>query len=143
MSSTSAHEDNPFENALSQLKLACDELGISRDIYEYISHPQRIVIVNCPVKMDNGSVQVFEGFRVLHSNVRGPGKGGIRYSPQVNMDEVKALAMWMTWKCAVVNLPLGGAKGGINVDPTKLSQKELEGLTRRYTSQIIDVIGPE
>ncbi len=140
---TKSNETNPFKNALSQLRLACDELGVSEDVFEYISHPQRIVVVNCPVKMDDGSVKVFEGFRVLHSNVRGPGKGGIRYATQVDMDEVKALAMWMTWKCAVVDLPLGGAKGGIKVDPTKLSQTELEKLTRRYTSEIIDVIGPD
>jgi glutamate dehydrogenase (NAD(P)+) len=103
----------------------------------------RIVEVNCPVIMDNGSVQIFEGYRVLHNNVRGPGKGGIRYSPAVDLDEVKALAMWMTWKCSTVDLPYGGAKGGITCDPTKLSERELERLTRRFTSSIIEIIGPE
>jgi glutamate dehydrogenase (NAD(P)+) len=138
-----ATESSAFNNAVVQLKQACDYLGISKDIFSFMSQPARIVMVNCPVVMDDGSVQVFEGYRVLHSNVRGPGKGGIRYSPNVDMDEVKALAMWMTWKCAVVDLPLGGAKGGITCDPAKMSAKELERLTRRFTSAIIDVIGPD
>jgi glutamate dehydrogenase (NAD(P)+) len=134
---------SPFENAVAQLKQACDYMGINQDIFKFLSQPMRIVQVNCPVIMDDGRVEVFEGFRVLHNNVRGPGKGGIRYAPTVDMDEVMALAMWMSWKCAVVNLPYGGAKGGICVDPSKLSPKELERLTRRFTSAIIDVIGPE
>jgi glutamate dehydrogenase (NAD(P)+) len=143
-SSTSKHASaSPYENAVTQLKQACDYLKINDDIFKFLSKPQRVVIVNCPVVMDDGSVQIFEGFRILHSNVRGPGKGGIRYSLAVDMDEVTALAMWMTWKCSVVNLPLGGAKGGIKVDPAKLSPKELERLTRRFTSAIIDVIGPD
>ena len=134
---------NPYINAVTQLKTAIDYLGMSEDIFEYLSKPMRIVRVNCPIMMDDNSLQVFEGFRILHSNIRGPGKGGIRYSPQVDMDEVKALAMWMTWKTAVVNLPLGGAKGGITVDSRALSKKEVEKLTRRFTASIIDVIGPD
>ena len=134
---------NPWENALKQLKNACDYLNLNDDLYQYLSHPQRIVLVNCPVKMDNGSLKMFEGFRILHSNARGPGKGGIRYAPNVNMDEVKALSMWMTWKCATVGIPLGGAKGGVTCNPREMSEKELERLTRRYTQSIINVIGPE
>jgi glutamate dehydrogenase (NAD(P)+) len=137
------HKGTPFENAVTQLKEACDYLKIKDSVFKYLSKPMRIVEVNCPVIMDNGSVQIFEGYRVLHNNVRGPGKGGIRYSPAVDLDEVKALAMWMTWKCSTVDLPYGGAKGGITVDPTKLSERELERLTRRFTSSIIDIIGPD
>ncbi|MCF2141265.1 MAG: Glu/Leu/Phe/Val dehydrogenase [Candidatus Lokiarchaeota archaeon] len=136
-------ETNPFQNALKQLRLACDAMGINEDIYTYLSHPTRMVQVAVPVRMDNGHLKVFEGFRVLHNSARGPGKGGIRYAPNVDMDEVKALAMWMTWKCACVGIPYGGAKGGVRVDPRKLSQAELERLTRRFTANIINVIGPE
>ncbi|MBN2155863.1 MAG: Glu/Leu/Phe/Val dehydrogenase [Candidatus Lokiarchaeota archaeon] len=134
---------SPFTNALEQLRLACDYLGVEENIYNFLSNPQQIVSVSIPVRMDNGKIEVFEGYRVLHSNARGPGKGGIRYDSKVDMDEVMALAMWMTWKCAVVNLPLGGAKGGVTCDPTKLSPREVEKLTRRFTSSIIEVIGPQ
>jgi glutamate dehydrogenase (NAD(P)+) len=136
-------QNSPFSNAITQLKQGCDYLNFSDDIFKFLSKPMRIVSVSCPIIMDDGNLEVFEGYRVLHSNSRGPGKGGIRYAPQVDQDEVKALAMWMTWKCSVVDLPLGGAKGGITCDPTKLSEKELEKLTRRFTASIIDVIGPE
>ncbi len=136
-------ESNPFENALKQLRLACDAMGIDNDIYNYLKHPTRTVQVAIPIKMDDGHLEVFEGFRVLHSAARGPGKGGMRYSLAVNMDEVKALAMWMTWKTACVGIPYGGAKGGVRVDPRKLSVAELERLTRRFTANIINVIGPE
>jgi len=138
-----SNESNPFQNALKQLRQACTAMGISEDIYQFLSHPQRTVQVSIPVKMDDGRLEIYEGFRVLHSSARGPGKGGIRYAPEVNMDEVKALAMWMTFKCACVGLPYGGAKGGVAVDPTKLSLGELERLTRRFTANIINVIGPE
>ncbi|MHA1746393.1 MAG: Glu/Leu/Phe/Val family dehydrogenase [Promethearchaeota archaeon] len=134
---------NPFENALKQLKLACDAMGISDDIYKYLSYPKRTVQVSIPVKMDNGSLEIFEGFRVLHNAARGPGKGGIRYASMVDIDEVKALAMWMTWKTACVGIPYGGAKGGVTVDVRKLSVGELERLTRRFTASIINVIGPD
>ncbi|MCP4760355.1 MAG: Glu/Leu/Phe/Val dehydrogenase [archaeon] len=136
-------EDSPLNNAIAQLKEACDYLKIDEDIFQFLKFPQQTTVVAVPVKMDDGSLQVFEGFRVLHSNIRGPGKGGIRYSLDVDMGEVQALAMWMTWKCACANLPLGGAKGGVTVDPRKLSLRELERLTRRFTSSIIDVIGPD
>ena len=108
-----------------------------------LSTPSREIIVHFPVTMDNGKIEMFTGFRVQHSIARGPGKGGIRYSPDVTLDEVRALASWMTWKCAVVNIPFGGAKGGVICDPKKMSQGELERMTRRYTSEIIDFIGPE
>ncbi|MHA1728726.1 MAG: Glu/Leu/Phe/Val family dehydrogenase [Promethearchaeota archaeon] len=136
-------KNSPLQNAIEQLRQACEYLKIDEFIFTFLSHPQQIVIVNCPVKMDNGSVEMFEGFRILHSNARGPGKGGIRYSLQVDMDEVTALSMWMTYKTALVNLPLGGAKGGVKVDVNRLSRTEIERLTRRYTSAIIDVIGED
>jgi len=134
---------SPLENARMQLKNACDYLKIDKNIYNYLSHPIQTLIVNCPVKMDDGRVEIFEGFRVLHNNVRGPGKGGIRYSLDVDMEEVQALAMLMTWKCACANIPFGGAKGGVRCDPTKMSKSEIERLTRRFTASIIDVIGPD
>ncbi|RLI66141.1 MAG: glutamate dehydrogenase [Promethearchaeia archaeon] len=136
-------ETNPFQNALKQLRLACDAMGINEDIYTYLSNPTRMVQVAVPVKMDDGHLKVFEGFRVLHNSARGPGKGGIRYAANVDLDEVKALAMWMTWKTACVGIPYGGAKGGVRVDPRQLSDAELERLTRRFTANIINVIGPE
>jgi len=136
-------ESNPFENALKQLRLACDAMGINDDIYNYLKHPTRTVQVAIPIKMDDGHLEVFEGFRVLHNAARGPGKGGVRYALAVDMDEVKALAMWMTWKTACVGIPYGGAKGGVRVNPHKLSVAELERLTRRFTANIINVIGPE
>ncbi|RLI60440.1 MAG: glutamate dehydrogenase [Promethearchaeia archaeon] len=136
-------KSNPWENALKQLRKACTAMGIDEDIYKYLSYPQRIVQVSIPVKMDNGKLEMFDGFRVLHSSARGPGKGGIRYSTRVDLDEVKALAMWMTWKCSCVGIPYGGAKGGVCVSPKDLSVGELERLTRRFTANIINVIGPE
>ncbi len=108
-----------------------------------LSSPAREIIVHFPVTMDDGKIEMFTGFRVQHSMARGPAKGGIRYSPDVTLDEVRALASWMTWKCAVVNIPFGGAKGGVICDPKKMSQGELERMTRRYTSEIIEFIGPE
>lgn len=136
-------ENSTLNHAIEQLRQACEYLKIDDKVFQYLSHPRRILIVNCPVKMDDGSIKIFQGYRILHNNVRGPGKGGIRYSPEVDMDEVTALAMWMTFKCSLSNLPLGGAKGGVNCDPSKMSTGELERLTRRFTSEIIEVIGPE
>lgn len=129
--------------ALEQLDLAAEALHLDPNVHEFLRHVQRVLVVSVPVVMDDGRLRVFTGYRAQHNSARGPGKGGIRYSPHVTMDEVKALAMWMTWKCAVVNLPLGGAKGGIVCDPGQLTQRELEHLTRRYTSEIINVIGPD
>jgi glutamate dehydrogenase (NAD(P)+) len=136
-------EINPYDVATKQIEIVAKELGLDRNTTEYLKRIERALIVSIPITMDNGTVQIFEGYRVHHSTVRGPGKGGIRFSPDVNLDEVKALATWMTWKSSLLNLPLGGAKGGVRVDPRKLSMKELERLTRRYTAEIINIIGPD
>ncbi|MFX1307982.1 MAG: Glu/Leu/Phe/Val dehydrogenase [Promethearchaeota archaeon] len=118
-------------------------MGLDPNVREYLKRVERSLIVTIPIKMDDGRLKIYEGYRVHHSTVRGPGKGGIRFAPGVNLDEVKALATWMTWKCSLLKLPLGGAKGGVCVDPRKLSKAELERLTRRYTSEIINIIGPD
>lgn len=136
-------ELTPFEVAKKQIDVVAEEMGLDPNLTKYLKRVERALIVTIPVRMDDGSLEIFEGYRVHHSTVRGPGKGGIRYSPEVNLDEVKALAIWMTWKCSLLNLPLGGAKGGVCVDPRKLSKNELERLTRRYTSEIINIIGPD
>lgn len=137
---------NPFENAMAQLRKAASFLPQSKDLnhkLEILKHPQRILNVTIPVKMDDGSLRLFQGYRVQHNDARGPYKGGIRYHPQVSMDEVKALAFWMAMKCAVADLPLGGGKGGIIVDPKQLSAGELERLSRGYARSIADCIGPD
>ena len=136
-------ETNPFEMAKRQIDIVAEKMGLTDNIKKYLKRVERSLIVSIPIKMDNGSIEIFEGYRVHHSTVRGPGKGGIRFAPNVNLDEVKALATWMTWKCSLLNLPLGGAKGGVCVDPRKLSKGELERLTRRYTAEIINIIGPD
>ncbi len=136
-------EINPFDVAKTQIDIVAKEMGLDKNITEYLKRIERSLIVTIPIVMDDGTLQIFEGYRVHHSTVRGPGKGGIRYSMDVNLDEVKALATWMTWKTSLLNLPLGGAKGGVRVDPKQLSMKELEHLTRRYTAEIINVIGPD
>jgi glutamate dehydrogenase (NAD(P)+) len=138
-----ANNYNPYDNMLQVLELAAQKLGLTRNEYEAIKYPERELKVSIPVKMDNGDITVFEGYRVQHSSSRGPCKGGIRYHEEVDIDEVKALAAWMTFKCAVVNLPYGGAKGAVKVDPSKLSRGELERLTRRFTTAILPIIGPE
>ena len=136
-------EVNPYEVAKKQIDIVAKEMELDPNITLYLKRVERALIVAIPIMMDDGSLQIFEGYRVLHSTVRGPGKGGIRYSPNVNLDEIKALATWMTWKCSLLNLPLGGAKGGVCVNPRILSKRELEKLTRRYTSEIINYIGPD
>ena len=136
-------ETNPFEMAKRQVDIVAKELRLSDNITKYLKRIERSLIVSIPIKMNDGNIEIFEGYRVHHSTVRGPGKGGIRFAPNVNLEEVKALATWMTWKCSLLNLPLGGAKGGICVDPHKLSNGELERLTRRYTAEIINFIGPD
>jgi len=133
---------NPYEDALSIVDNAAKILGYVSSDYETLKYPERELKVSVPVKMDDGTIRVFEGYRVQHSTSRGPAKGGIRYHPNVNIDEVKALAAWMTFKCAVVNIPYGGSKGGIIVNPTELSKDELRNLTRRYTVMIAPIIGP-
>lgn len=134
--------ENPFTNAQHQFDIAADLLDLDVGMRQILRVPQRELSVNFPVKMDDGRIEVFSGFRIQHNITRGPAKGGIRYHPQVDIDEVRALAMWMTWKCATVNIPYGGAKGGVVVDPKRYSQSELERLTRRYTSEISVIIGP-
>ncbi|WP_458458918.1 Glu/Leu/Phe/Val family dehydrogenase [Pseudobutyrivibrio sp.] len=134
---------NPYENVLKVMDEAVELGGLSTDMYEMIRHPQRELKVYLPIRMDDGSVKVFEGYRVQHSNIRGPFKGGIRFHQNTDLNEVKALATWMSLKCAVVNIPYGGAKGGITVDPSKLSKTELMRLTRRYTFAIESIIGPD
>jgi glutamate dehydrogenase/leucine dehydrogenase len=134
---------NAYDVALENFDTAADAMQLSDDVREMIKYPERILTVSVPVRMDNGHIHRFEAYRVQHSSVRGPAKGGIRYHPQVTLDEVKALATWMTWKCAVVNIPFGGAKGGVTCNPKVMSQDELQRMTRRYTSAILPLIGPE
>jgi len=134
---------NPWEIAQQQFDLAAGKLNLDPGLRRVLRQPRRELTVHFPVKMDDGSVQVFTGYRVQHNLGRGPAKGGIRYHQDVSLDEIKALAMWMTWKCAVVGIPYGGGKGGVIVDPKKLSMKELEALTRRFTTEIEVLIGPE
>ncbi len=136
-------EKNPFEAMSERFDRAAQLLGLEDDLYAVLRVPSRELKVYIPVRMDTGHVQVFEGFRVQHNFARGPAKGGIRYAPDVNLDEVKALSAWMTWKCAVVNVPFGGAKGGIICDPHQMSLGELERMTRRYTAELMDFIGPD
>ena len=136
-------ELNVYESAEARFEAAAEKLGLEEGVYKYLKYPDREITIYIPVAMDSGHIEIFTGYRVLHSNVRGPGKGGIRFAPNVTLDEVRALAAWMTWKCAVVNIPFGGAKGGVICDPSKMSKTELERLTRRYTAQLSDWFGPE
>ena len=136
-------EMNVYQNAEERFEVAANKLGLEQGVYRYLKYPDKEITLYIPVGMDNGQLEVFTGYRVLHSTVRGPGKGGIRFAPDVSLDEVRALAAWMTWKCAVVDIPFGGAKGGIICDPRKLSRGELERLTRRYTAELSDWLGPE
>src|SRR6266568_2064782 len=133
---------NPYHMAVQQFEAAADKINLSEDMREILRQPKRELIVNFPVRLDNGRVRTFTGYRVQHNVNRGPAKGGIRYGPDVTLDEVKALAMWMTWKCAVVSIPFGGAKGGVICDPKQMNPSELERLTRRYATEISIVIGP-
>lgn len=134
---------NPYDNVLKVVSEAADILGYSDSDIEAIKYPERELKVAIPVRMDDGSTKVFEGYRIQHSTSRGPAKGGVRFHPAVNLDEVKALAAWMTFKCAVVNIPYGGGKGGVVCDPNKLSENEIRGITRRFTAAIAPLIGPE
>ena len=132
-----------FDAMLQEFGAAAHLIGLDEGLWKVLTHPKRQIIVSCPVKMDNGKVEVFTGYRVQYNIALGPAKGGIRYHPDVTLDEVKALAAWMTWKCAVAGVPFGGGKGGVVCDPTKMSMRELEHLTRRYVAEIVDAIGPE
>lgn len=136
-------EQNPFEGMMSRFDRAAELLDLEPGIYKILRHPEKQIIVSLPVTKDNGEVEVYTGYRVLYNTSRGPAKGGIRFDLQVTLEEVKALAAWMTWKCAVVNIPFGGAKGGVICDPTTMSATELERLTRRYTSGIMATLGPD
>jgi glutamate dehydrogenase (NAD(P)+) len=136
-------EINPYESMLARFSTAAKKIGLEEEIYNILKVPAQQHIVNLPVTMDNGKVQVFEGYRIIHSNILGPSKGGIRYAMEVNLNEVKALAAWMTWKCAIADVPFGGAKGGITCDPKSLSAGEKERLTRAYTIAMADVFGAD
>jgi glutamate dehydrogenase (NAD(P)+) len=136
-------EENPFESMMERFDRAAQLLDLNPDLYAVMRVPNRELKVYIPVRLDSGRLEVFEGYRVQHNFARGPAKGGIRYSPDVTLDEVRALAAWMTWKCAVVNVPFGGAKGGVVCDPAEMSIAELERMTRRYAAELIDFIGPE
>lgn len=140
---TQMEQENPFESMMARFKNASNLIGLDNDIYEILKNPSKQIIVSLPITMDDGSTKVFEGYRVIHSNILGPSKGGIRYAPFVNLDEVKALAAWMTWKCAIVDIPYGGAKGGIICDPSTMSEAELERLTRRYTQALVATFNPD
>jgi len=148
MSTTSSthaleQEFNPWEAQAARFDLAAQKLNLDEGVWKIMRYPSREIIVHIPVLMDTGKIEVFTGFRVQHSIARGPAKGGVRYAPDVTLDEVRALASWMTWKCAVVNIPFGGAMGGIICDPKKMSPSELERMTRRYTAELVEFIGPE
>ena len=136
-------KENPFEEMMSRFDDAAQRLGLEPNLYRILRTPEKQIIVACPVMRDNGEVEVYTGYRVIYNTSRGPAKGGIRFDMQVTLDEVKALAGWMTWKCAVVNLPFGGAKGGVICDPATMSNTEIERLTRRYTTGIIETLGPD
>src|SRR5579871_3584021 len=137
------HELNPWEAQQARFNFAAQKLNLDEGLWKILQYPSREIIVHIPVAMDDGRIEVFTGYRVQHSIARGPAKGGIRYAPDVTLDEVRALASWMTWKCAVVNIPFGGGKGGVICDPSLLSPGELERITRRYTAEIFEFIGPE
>ena len=136
-------KEDPWEMARTQLRRVASLIDLGENMLNVLSECKKAIVVSVPTRMDDGSVQVFEGFRVVHNVARGPSKGGIRYHPDVTLDETKALSMWMTWKCALMGLPFGGAKGGVACDPKTLSERELERMTRRYTTEIINQIGPE
>ncbi len=135
--------ENPFESMMERFDVAAELLELERGVYEYLKTPVKQVVVSIPIQMDNGEIEVFEGYRVIHNDALGPSKGGIRYAPDITIDEIKALAAWMTWKCSIANIPFGGAKGGVKCDPTKLTQVELEKITRRFTANMLDVFGPD
>lgn len=136
-------KESPFESMMERFRFAAELLELDEGMFQYLAQPVKQVTVSIPVVMDTGKIEVFEGYRVIHDNVLGPSKGGIRFAPDVNLEEVQALAAWMTWKCAIVNVPFGGAKGGIRCNPKELSNAELERLTRRYTTNMLGVFGPD
>src|SRR5438874_2996219 len=137
------NEENPFEAMMFRFDRAAELLDLEPGLYKVLRKAEKQIIVACPVLLDNGEIEVFTGIRVLYNTSRGPAKGGIRFDLNVTLDEVKALAAWMTWKCALVNIPFGGSKGGVVCDPTTMSMAELERVTRRYTAGIIETLGPD
>jgi glutamate dehydrogenase (NAD(P)+) len=136
-------KENPFESMMHRFDVAAHILNLEPGVYEYLKTPVRQIIVSIPIALDTGEVKVFEGYRVIHNDILGPSKGGIRYAPDVTLDEMKALAAWMTWKCSIMNIPFGGAKGGVKCNPPELSPLVLEKITRRYTSNLLDIFGPD
>lgn len=136
-------KENPFESMMERFDVAAEMLELERGVYEYLKTPVKQITVSIPIQMDNGEIEVFEGYRVIHNDALGPSKGGIRYAPDITIDEIKALAAWMTWKCSIANIPFGGAKGGVKCDPSKLTPVELEKITRRFTANMLDVFGPD
>jgi len=136
-------EESPLESMMERFRFAAEVLELDEGMFQYLASPVKQVTVSVPIVMDSGEIRVFEGYRVIHNNLLGPSKGGIRYAPDVTLEEVNALAAWMTWKCAIVNVPFGGAKGGVRCDPKQLSDTELERLTRRYTANMLEVFGPD
>ena len=135
--------ENPFESMMQRFDIAAHILKIDPGVYEYLKRPVKQIIISIPIALDNGEIEVFEGYRVIHNDILGPSKGGIRFASDVTLDEMKALAAWMTWKCAVMSIPFGGAKGGVRCDPAKLNPLILEKITRRYTANLLDILGPE
>jgi glutamate dehydrogenase (NAD(P)+) len=136
-------KENPFESMMERFDVAAEMLELERGVYEYLKTPVKQVIVSIPIQMDSGEIEVFEGYRIIHNDALGPSKGGIRYAPDITVDEIKALAAWMTWKCSIANIPFGGAKGGIKCDPSKMTPVELEKITRRFTANMLDIFGPD
>jgi glutamate dehydrogenase (NAD(P)+) len=136
-------KQSPLKSMMERFRFAANLLELDEGTFQYLANPVKQVIVSIPIRMDSGKIKVFEGYRVIHDNVLGPSKGGIRFAPDVNIEEINALAAWMTWKCAIVNVPFGGAKGGIQCNPGELSEGELERLTRRYTSNLLEIFGPD
>lgn len=135
--------DDPLTSMMRRFDVAAHLLNLEPGVYEYLKTPVKQIIVSIPISMDNGEIKVFEGYRVIHNDILGPSKGGIRYAPDVNLDEMKALAAWMTWKCAIMNIPFGGAKGGVRCDPAKLTPLQIEKITRRYTANLLEILGPD
>lgn len=136
-------KEDPLTSMMRRFDVAAHLLNLEPGVYEYLKTPVKQIVVSVPIAMDNGEIKVFEGYRVIHNDILGPSKGGIRYAPDITLDEMKALAAWMTWKCAVMNIPFGGAKGGVRCDPSKLTPLQLEKITRRYTANLLEILGPE
>ncbi|MEP0822882.1 MAG: Glu/Leu/Phe/Val dehydrogenase [Ignavibacterium sp.] len=136
-------KEDPLSSMMRRFDVAAHLLNLEPGVYEYLKTPVKQIVVSVPIAMDNGEIKVFEGYRVIHNDILGPSKGGIRYAPDITLDEMKALAAWMTWKCAIMNIPFGGAKGGVRCDPSKLTPLQLEKITRRYTANLLEILGPE